>query len=85
MIPFALRFYTGEAVPYEDDEEYDEDDEDDEDDDEDEDEDDEDSDSQTKGVPKPKVKSAAEVKDLFKATGDAKEGDKVNNEECKQQ
>lgn len=80
IVPFAVRFYTGEAVPVdedEDDEEFDED----EDDEEDSEEDSEDDDSEEEGAEKKETKKADP--NLFKATGAAEE--KVNTEECKQQ
>jgi len=73
LIPFAVRWYTGEAAPDEDDD-FDEDDEEDDDDDDDDDEDDEDEDED-----EPPAKGAKGKKKPGKAAG----GEKA--EECKQQ
>jgi len=80
IIPFAVRFYTGEAVPDRDD---DEDDEDDEDFDNDDDDDDSDDEPPVKGKGKGKGKKAPKKKE----SGDSADGkeSKEKAEECKQQ
>merc|ERR1712060_561404 len=80
LIPFAVRWYTGEAEPEGDYDDDDDDDDDDSDDDDDEDDDDDDSDDE----PAPKKKAAPKKK------GDGKvkipgAGDGQSKEECKQQ
>jgi len=80
LVPFAVRWYTGEAAPDDDDDDFDEDDEEDDDDDDDEEEDDDDEDEDDEPPPKkgqPKKKGGG-------GKGDGKGGGK-NAEECKQQ
>merc|ERR1712060_330820 len=82
LIPFAVRYYTGEAEPEDSDDEDDEDDEDDDEDSDDDDDDDDDEDSDDEPAPK---KKQAQKK---KGSGGAKipgAGDCQNKEECKQQ
>jgi len=79
LIPYAVRWYTGEACPEDEgDDEDDEDDEDDDDEDEDDDEDDEDEDDE----PTPKKGAKGKAKASGKKGGGGQDG---NQEECKQQ
>lgn len=78
IIPFAVRWYTGEAAPDDDDDDEDDESEDDDDDEDDEDDDDDDSDEEP---PARKGKAGAKKK----AGKDAKPGDQPPKEECKQQ
>jgi nucleosome assembly protein 1-like 1 len=85
IIPFAVRWYTGEAAPEDEDDDEDGEEEDDEDDDDDDDEDDEDSDEDEE--PMPKKKGGKKPAPKAKGKGDdgkPKEGE-GNKEECKQQ
>jgi len=80
IIPFAIRWYTGEAAPDEEDDDYDEDDEEEDDTDEDEEEDDEPPPkTKGKGKAQAKKKTTPKTSPSMKPTGDPKQ------EECKQQ
>mmetsp|Transcript_107439 Transcript_107439/g.229383 ORF Transcript_107439/g.229383 Transcript_107439/m.229383 type:complete len:369 (-) Transcript_107439:155-1261(-) len=85
LVPFAVRWYTGEACPDEDDDDDDEDDDDDDDEDDDDDDDDDD-DEEDEPAPKkkavPKRKPSDDAKDKKKGGGDAPQ---PKAEECKQQ
>jgi len=76
IIPFAVRWYTGEAAPDDDDEDEDEDEESEDDD------DDEDEDEDSEDEPPARGRKAAQKK---KSGKDAKAGDQPPQEECKQQ
>eukprot|EP00392_Amoebophrya_sp_AT5.2_P019272 g20038.t1 len=83
IIPHAVKFYTGDAMPQDDDEEDDDDSHDEDEDDDDEDESDEESSVEGSPKVKPAARNKSPPKDLFKApNGEEK---KVDNEECKQQ
>eukprot|EP00747_Dinoflagellata_sp_TGD_P163197 gnl/TRDRNA2_/TRDRNA2_181618_c0_seq1.p1 gnl/TRDRNA2_/TRDRNA2_181618_c0~~gnl/TRDRNA2_/TRDRNA2_181618_c0_seq1.p1 ORF type:complete len:357 (+),score=163.82 gnl/TRDRNA2_/TRDRNA2_181618_c0_seq1:97-1167(+) len=79
LVPFAVRWFTGEAAPDEDDDD-DEDDEEEDDDDEDDDDDDEDDEDEEDEPPKGKKGGKAAPKKKAQGDGDAKK-----QEECKQQ
>jgi len=89
IVPFAVRFYTGEAAPDDDDDD-DEGDEEEEDDDDDEEEEEDDDDDEDESPPPPKKKGAAKKKGGGGGGGDEKKGaggggEQKQQEECKQQ